>query len=313
MSFPTTREDQRAAMHNLPFSQPGRFWRGNLHTHSTLSDGHIGPEAVCDLYRAMGYDFISLTEHFLPNYDYPLADTRPYRTDDFTTLIGAELHAGQTEFGRLWHILAVGLPLDFAPPTDDETGPGIAARALAAGAYVAAAHPYWYNLTEADVLSLGDIHAIEIFNGTSVDHNDRADSWPTLETLLERGNRYTACATDDAHFNPNRADAGLGWVWVRSTVLDPEALLAALKAGHYYSSTGPQIFDLRLEAGDKLTVTCSPAERVFLTGHSSLARNVTGHGLREATFDLKKWDSPYLRVTVRDVNGGRAWSNPVWL
>lgn len=31
-----------------PFSAPGRFWRGNLHTHSTLSDGALSPEVVTE-------------------------------------------------------------------------------------------------------------------------------------------------------------------------------------------------------------------------------------------------------------------------
>lgn len=300
-------------MQQLPFDKPGLFWRGNLHTHSTRSDGHLTPEQVCQFYRSAGYHFLALTDHFLEAYKYPLTDTRPYRTSDFTTLIGAELHAGETELGRLWHILAVGLPLDFAPPAHGETGPQISARALAAGAYVAVAHPYWYNLTEGDALSLGPAHAIEIFNGTSEDHNDRADSWYMLEMLLERGHRYTACATDDAHFNPERADAMVGWVWVKSETLTPDALLEALKDGHYYSSTGPQIFDITLERGGRVCVKCSPSSRVFVTGHGYTARSAWGNGIQEATLDISKLDSPYCRVTVRDANGKRAWSNPIWL
>src|SRR5690606_7954839 len=204
--------------------------------HSTESDGRETPEAVCAYYRAMGYDFLAITDHFLDTYGYPLTDTRDLRAPGFTTLIGAELHAGQTLTGELWHILAVGLPLDFGRPTDGETGPQIAARALEAGAYVAAAHPAWYNLTEEDVLSLGPVHAIETINGTSEDHNDRIDSWYMLDVLLARGYRYTACATDDTHFFAERGDLGLGWVQVKSETLDPDALLDALKAGHYYSS-----------------------------------------------------------------------------
>jgi hypothetical protein len=33
----------------------------------------------------------------------------------------------------MWHFVAAGLPLDFEPPQEDETGPDIAARAAAAG------------------------------------------------------------------------------------------------------------------------------------------------------------------------------------
>jgi predicted metal-dependent phosphoesterase TrpH len=83
-------------MRKLPFSQPGRFWRGNLHGHSTLSDGGFSPEEVCRRYQEEGFDFISLTDHFLTQYKFPIADTRPFRNEAFTTIIGAELHAGQT-------------------------------------------------------------------------------------------------------------------------------------------------------------------------------------------------------------------------
>src|SRR5690606_41787957 len=58
-------------------------------------------------YRVKGYDFLCLSDHFLDRYDYPMTDTRPYRTESFTTLIGAELHGPDIEGGEKWHILAV--------------------------------------------------------------------------------------------------------------------------------------------------------------------------------------------------------------
>lgn len=296
-------------MNNLPFDKPGRFWRGNLHTHSTASDGAWSPEAVCDFYRVNGYDFVAITDHFLEHYDFPVTDTQNYRTDTFTTLVGAELHAGKTEHGQLWHILAVGLPLDFAPPTKDETGPQIAQRAVDAGAYVAVAHPQWYTLTENDVLSLGDVHAIEVFNGTAIDHNDRVDSWYMMDLMLARGRHYTACATDDAHFRPERADAITGWVYVKANECQPESLLESLKRGWYYSSTGPQIHGVT-QTEDEVMVRCSPAERVFITGAGHNSVSVHGRGITEAHLPLRSFRSPYARVTVRDANNQRAWSNP---
>lgn len=297
-----------------PFSSPGRFWRGNLHTHSTRSDGHWTPERVCDFYRESGYDFLALTDHFMDRYGYPITDTTPYRTEAFTTILGAELHTGLTELGQLWHILAVGLPPDFAPTLPEETGPEIAARALEAGAFVAAAHPAWYGLTEEDIRSLGAVHAVEVFNGTSIDHNDKPDSWHVLDVLLMRGLRYQACATDDAHFDPRRHDRMRGWVHVKSETLEPEALLAALKAGAYYSSTGPQIHDIHIGSDDKIHVRCSPAERIWITGRASVADAVYGQGETRAAFPLGSLgNSPFFRVTVRDERGGRAWSNPIWL
>jgi hypothetical protein len=297
-----------------PFSRPGRFWRGNLHTHSTLSDGHRSPEEVCRFYETAGYDFLALTEHFLEQYGWPMADTRPFRTERFTTIIGAELHPAQhrMELGAPWHILAVGLPFDFAPSPLAETGPELARRALDAGAFVVAAHPQWHTMTDRDVEALGAIHAVEIYNASCADDNDTADSAYMLDVLLARGRRLTACATDDAHFVLNSRDRASGWVMVKSESLEPEALLTALKVGDYYASSGPEIHDLVVEPGERLLVRCSPANRVFLLGGPAQYRAMGEQGITEAELDLRDWDAPYARVLVRDDAGRKAWTNPLW-
>lgn len=300
----------------FPFDQPGRWWRGNLHTHSTRSDGTRSPEFVCAYYRALGYHFLSITDHFMEQYGYPLTDTAPYRTDDFTTLIGAELHAGRIDSnGEIWHILANGLPLDFAPPLPDETGPQIAARARAAGAFVTCAHPAWYALSEADVLSLGEaVHAIETINGISIDHSDSIDSWYMLDALLTQGHRYNALTTDDAHFHAKNRDLLLGWTWVKAETLTPDAILSALKAGAYYSSTGPQLIDVQIDrAAGTAFIRCSPAQSLFVIGRGSHSVYLHGNGLIEAELPLKRLGkSPYCRVMIRDAHGGRAWTNPIY-
>lgn len=299
-------------MQQLPFDRPGRFWKGNLHTHSSRSDGAHDAEAVCRRYQDAGYDFIALTDHFLPNYGYPIVDTRGLRNERFTTIIGAELHTDRTEMGEIWHILAVGLPLDFAQTGENESAAALAARALNAGAYVAVAHPNWYTLTERDIETLGMVDAIEVFNGVAADHNDCADSWAIADVMLGRGQQYLVCATDDFHGTKQRNDFRRGWVMVKSETLAPEALLTALKAGHYYSSTGAELYDIALDGNRQLTVRCSPADRVFISGKGSRSIATTGNSDVIFTFDLANFDSPYYRVTVRDAKGGRAWSNPIW-
>ena len=300
-------------MESLPFAKPGRFWKGNLHTHSTRSDGKKSPQEVCRLYAQAGYDFIALTDHFLEQYNFPITDTRPYRSEEFTTLLGAELHTGALENGSVWHIVAAGLPTDFAPPAAAESGAQIAARAMQAGAFIGVAHPHWYTLTQADIHALGPAHAVEIYNGVAADANDRPESWHILDILLDSRRRYFAYAADDAHFTPNYHDFRRGWVQVKAETLEPEALLAALKTGAFYSSTGPQLYDISLLPGRRLTVHCSPAERIFMTGVGSASQRAWGNGVTSAEFDLSDWSSHYCRVTVRDRRGGRAWSNPIWL
>jgi predicted metal-dependent phosphoesterase TrpH len=49
-----------------PFDLPGRFWRGNLHTHSNDSDGALSPSETARVYREAGYGFVAITDHFRP-------------------------------------------------------------------------------------------------------------------------------------------------------------------------------------------------------------------------------------------------------
>jgi hypothetical protein len=300
-----------------PFSLPGRFWRGNLHTHSNLSDGALEPPRVVEAYKNAGYDFMMLSDHFMRHYNWPIADTRALRSNNFTTIIGSELHAPQTEVGELWHIVAAGLPLDFPPAGKAETGAELARRAHAAGAFIGIAHPAWSQLTMADGRAIDCAHAVEIYNHGCAIENDRGDGWYLLDQLLSEGKRLTAFATDDAHFKS--PDYFGGWVHVKAESLGPEVLLDALKKGHYYSSQGPQIHDVTVH-GSEISIACSPVDNItVLCGNSrTLVRNAKS--VTEASFDLKKLEtgwlltkqSPWLRVVCIDHAGKKAWSNPIW-
>ncbi|RID90722.1 PHP domain-containing protein [Gemmobacter lutimaris] len=300
------------------FSAPGRFWRGNLHTHSTLSDGVLPPSEVCRRYRAEGYDFMALTDHFVGRYGYPVADTVPFRAEGFTTLIGAELHSGPMSNGELWHILAVGLPPDFAPGNAPdfrvlpgmETGPEIAARAVAAGAFVAIAHPQWSGLTLADARSIAAAHAVEVYNHGCAMGCDRPDGFAIADLLLTEGRDLSLIATDDAHFS--EPDHFGGWVMVKATENTPEALLAALKSGQFYSSQGPELRDVVVE-DDRVIVESSAVVSVIAQGAGMGAKAVHGQSMTCAEVPLERLGaSPWLRVSVIDAAGRRAWSNPVW-
>ena len=300
------------------FDLPGRFWRGNLHTHSTLSDGVLEPAEVCRRYRAQGYDFIALTDHFVGAFGYPIADTKPFRDDRFTTILGAELHSGAMENGELWHILAVGLPEDFAPShtpefvpvAGQESGAELAKRARDAGAFVAIAHPEWSGLTTADARSIETAHAVEIYNHGCAVECDRGQGFYTLDRLLSEGRRLTLCATDDAHFAA--PDHFGGWVMVKAEANTPDALLEALKAGHYYSSTGPEFRGVVYEQ-DRVLVESSAVSTVIVQGQGSATAAVHGNSMTRTEVDLRRCaSSPWLRVTIVDASGMRAWLNPHW-
>jgi hypothetical protein len=300
-----------------PFSLPGRFWRGNLHTHSTLSDGALAPEKVVEAYKDAGYDFMMLSDHFIGNYNWPIADTRAMRSNRFTTILGSEVHAPATQVGELWHIVAAGLPLDFEPAAPEETGEQLAARAAAAGAFVGIAHPAWSQLTIEDGRAIASAHAVEIYNHGCAVECDRGDGWYLLDQLLTENRRLTAFATDDAHFwSPDHFG---GWVNVKSESLEPEALLEALKQGHYYASQGPQIHEVAV-SGKEMSIACSPVDVIVVVCGNSRTVGRHGRAITNATLDLTKLDkgwllkepSPWLRAVVIDHSGRRAWTNPIW-
>ena len=300
------------------FSALGNFYRGNLHTHSTRSDGMLSPEEVCRRYRAEGYDFLALTDHFIGAYGYPIVDTVPFRDAGFTTILGAEVHSGAMANGELWHILAVGLPADFAPShspsflpvAGQESGADLAARAVAAGAFVAIAHPQWSGLTLADARTVTAAHAVEVYNHGCAAGCDRPDGFAIADLLLSEGRDLTMIATDDAHFS--EPDHFGGWVMVKAVENTPEALLAALKAGHFYSSQGPELRDVRIKS-DVVVVECSAVSSVIAIGQGTGAKGVHGPSMTRAEVPLERLNSsPWIRVAVVDAAGRRAWSNPIW-
>lgn len=297
-----------------PFDYDGRLLRGNLHGHSDHSDGMRSAEQIGGIYRRLGYDFICLSDHLWSDSRYasPIVnDTRHLASADFITIISAELHCHGKSLASdgLWHIVANGLPLDFAMANPTETGPQLVQRAIDAGAFVTIAHPEWYSLTSSEAASIAHAHAVEIYNHTCACGAARGSGIATADYLLNCGHRMVLTAGDDSHFRFD--DAGGGWVMVAAETPDPGAIITALKAGRHYSSTGATLKAIELE-GDRVTITCSPAQSVVISGAGHQATAEIGNNITTASFDLGNFGSDWFRVTVASA-GGSAWSNPYWL
>jgi hypothetical protein len=334
-----------------PFDRPGNFYRGNLHCHSNRSDGSIPPEEVIGAYKRLGYHFICLSDHFEADYGWQLTDTSIWRDESFTTLIGAELSSpgyvlsdpGPVRLGKYW-LGAAGLPADFAPVGDGETGPELARRAQEAGAFVSLLHPGFNATTFSDVERLDAIDAVEVYNDGVQRAHDRGDGWHLAVEMLNRGRNPLCIASDDAHFTYGGLNAlGGAWIMVRSPLLEPASLLAALKSGAFYASSGPEIHEIIVDG--EVEVHCSPAEVVSMTGPGYLNRSVPHRrwdgrrlevgedsgalatikatqpeGITCARLSLDNpshdagwgtWSTgDWWRITVMQADGRRAWSNP---
>jgi hypothetical protein len=293
--------------------------------HSSRSDGSRSPEQVVGDYRSRGYDFISLTDHFLPAAHFrkgeegfiDVTDVRQFDAEDFVTIPGAEVHGPAMENGELWHFVANGLPVDFPEMTADESGIDVALRAVEAGAFVSLAHPYWNAVSEIDALSVADlVHSVEIYNHASEVGVKRGYGLHQAEVLLAKGHRLSLNAADDAHFkHPVRTfmDGFGGWVQVKAESLTADALVSALKVGEFYASQGPEIHNVEI-VGDKVQIACSPVEQIVVSSRGVGYQRFHDTSLISAEATLPDPDkSPYIRITITDAKGQSAWTNPIWL
>ena len=299
------------------FNKNGKFFKGNLHGHSNHSDGKLSPDEVCNAYIEKGYNFISITDHFLEMFNYPI--TLPeLEMQNFTVIPGAELHTSKMGNGELWHILALGLNDKLKPPNQpnflinnkSENIESLSSRLFESGAFVSLTHPEWNGMALQDTLKVKKVHAIEIYNHSCAIECDRGSGVAVLDQILNHGKEINIIATDDSHFHIN--DAFGGWVMVKSVSNSKEAILEALKKGHYYSSQGPDFKNIRLQNG-KLEVVCTPVEKIIVNGYGSASTYKYKNDMESAIFNLgllpqKKW----LRITIIDKKGNRAWTNPIY-
>ncbi len=151
-------------------------------------------------------------------------------------------------------------------------------------------------------------HAVEIYNNGCALESRRGDGAILLDQLLNDGRDVTAIATDDAHFRFD--DACGGWVMVKAEENEPSALLAALKAGHFYSSQGPEIHAAEI-VGGALHVECSPVVTIAAVGRGSRAVDLHGRQLTRGELAIDKFAGDWFRFVVADAAGRWAWSNPV--
>jgi hypothetical protein len=286
-----------------PFAAPGRWYRANLHAHTTISDGDISPPDAVEFYRRAGYQILAITDH------WHVADLTSEH-DDFLLLPGAEVNGGRPAQGTLFDIVGLNLPWRgrLARTYTDPVQVAVD-RIRDAGGIAYIAHPYWSGLMAPDILPVQGCFALEVYNSgcdTSIMRGYSSVHW---DDVLTFGKDLGGLAVDDGHRRAR--DHGLGWTMIRAEELSVEAVMEALVKGRYYASTGPAIEDVRVE-GDRIRVTTSPAASVALVSQPTWGGRVSAQGdgpLTEAEFRRPR--CRYCRVEVTDPNGKIAWSNPI--
>ena len=79
----------------------GNWYKGNLHMHTTMSDGVLDPVEAINVYREAGYDFIAITDHRKIGH--------PWQDGSFLILPGVEWDTGDAVHMPVYHILGIGM------------------------------------------------------------------------------------------------------------------------------------------------------------------------------------------------------------
>ena len=319
-----------------------KYFKANLHTHSTVTDGKFSPEELRDLYKKQGYQILSITDHNV------VVDHSALNQEDFLLLTGAEFGVSEPNQDALykksyhltciskrpdnnWQPLLPRKPRDATLPYLEkvdcpdiprshcvESINEIIEKCNEHDYLVVYNHPVWSLHNYTDYAGLKGLWGMEICNYNCLYSGRDTYSTTIYRDMLEQGNRLFPLGCDDMHTLKSFAGA---WIMVGAEALNYSNVIDALKKGDFYASTGPEIYSLTLE-GSMLKITCSDAASIALESDCRFAKRTlpaqSDDLLHEATFDLTKWiegtkshetaENAYIRLTVYGPYGHRAFT-----
>lgn len=318
--------------------QTGNIYKANLHSHTTVSDGHLTPFESKKLYKEHGYQIVAYTDHRIYKNHTELND------DEFLAVAAFEVDINETadfqDFSRIktYHINL----FDTDPDKNKEEKEKSPCPKLKYGdmeyinqyiremkelGFIACYnHPYWSLQNYDDIKGLEGFFAMEIYN-YGCEHDGLYGYNPqAYDEMLRLGKRMLCLSTDDNHnsYPPEHqlCDSFGGYVMLKAQSLDYQAVMKALQRGEFYSTMGPEINELYIETkkhADKtvhtLVVKTSPVQKIYVKMEGrNCYKEVAEEGrlLAEARFELTG-EEGYIRVECRDEKGLYANSNAYFL
>ncbi|MCR5149974.1 MAG: PHP domain-containing protein [Clostridiales bacterium] len=321
-------------MKKFLISDKGTFYKANLHSHSTVSDGELTPLRIKELYQKNGYSIVAFTDHnrFVTHND--LTDS------SFLALNGVENAAdesGKGWFNRCCDICFIALNSDrrihpfqnennvigdgekspFETEYTSECVNMMIKKGVENGFFVTYNHPTWSLENYPRYMSYSGMHAMEIFNTSSFIDGYNEYNPDIYDDMLRGGKKLFCIATDDNH---NRApgtchwDSFGGFTMIKSPSLKYEDITGALLKGDFYSSRGPVINELWIDTDDgSVNIRCEKAKKIVCTRGGRRLRAIYAKEegkeyLTGAKISVNR-DDIYLRITVFDENGLTADTN----
>ena len=290
---------------NSSYGEGTRWLRGNLHTHTTFSDGKRSPEAVIKDYENRGYDFLALSDH-----DVFVKPDKYQRMTAMTLIPAVEVSANGP------HILHVNARTLVPPHSDRQQV--LTEISQQTESFSVLNHPNWLaplpglHFPHEQMMALTDYTGIEIYNGVI----ERLPGVPIAtdqwDRLLSNGRRIWGFGHDDSH---DVQDVALGWNRVQTTSERGDDIVTAMKAGRFYVSTGVEIQCIRVQ-GRRITVVTHDAMRIKFFSKWGVLRQTTDSQAAEFVVpdDLSVVEAlMYIRIECYGARDQMAWTQPIWI
>lgn len=295
------------------------WYKGNLHTHTTESDGDADPEVVVNWFEEHGYDFLVLSDH---NHRTILE----HETGGGLLMIPGEEVSARIEVGTIpIHLNGIGISRLVEPIHGGDIVKTIQANVDAiheANGIAQINHPnFHWAFDHTHIRQVRGAELMEVYNGhPGVNLYGAPGKFSNEEIwdgVLTAGRVIFGTATDDSHryydHHPAMSNPGRGWVVVRATELTPNAIVDGLATGQFYSSTGVTLTGLE-QSDESISLQIRQEnDFIYTTTFSGRAGIVLDEqeGL-EPSYEIRG-DEGYVRATVCSSSGGKAWTQPVFL
>ena len=305
------------------------FYKGNIHTHTTKSDGDEDPIKVTEWYKAHGYDFLVLTDH---NHRTILDYGNQTETPETPLMIPGEevtISIQNNDVAVPIHINGIGIERVIEPIEVDGVVSTIQANIdsiKAAGGIASINHPnYKWAYTISDLIQVNGATAIEVFNGIHDTNVYGSKTRPSAEQIwdgiLSSGKLIYGVAADDSHhyhdFTPKMANPGRGWICVQADSLSETSIMESIKKGDFYASTGVYLDQLACSNNTiNISIRTEDEDPLNLPEYITTITGYEGDILHETdslnvNYQLPK-NAHYARATIKSSEGFKAWTQPIF-
>ncbi len=293
--------------------------KGNIHSHTTRTDGEFSVDAIQDLYKEKAYTFIAITDHRIYFDEEGVSRNLILLNGcEYNCYLDHEAYDERIHF----HLLTLKDPeqdVSNRIEHDDNSYKSLFYTKLdevqtlidelkSRGNLVIIAHPKKPFIPIELLKTLRNYEGIEVYNAKSEqDASDyRAELYQMRKSMI-----FTS--VDDSHALLNEQGACeyfKGYIVVEDGATDKNKIVKAIKNKRFYASNGPEIYSLIIDK-NQLSLKCSDVSKIELTLFSEVDfKTVTFERIDAPITHLEHSFSKeitHYSIVCIDQKGHKAW------